>query len=167
MDINGAMSTYNMSSLWNAMNNTSSTSTVPLVTNISSAVQENNLKNNYFGETTSTELQDIYQQVEPTYGIPLTYDNSGSLTMPSITTLPSNSMAQADSNILSLIQSGESSSDLTESNILYQFNAIESGIYQAAASKITSSDPSTVYNSVNSLLDNQTESTGNNLDVTV
>lgn len=58
--------------------------------------------------------------------------------------------------MLPLIQSGELSFNLTNMNILNQYNAIEDGTYQAVISSIFSLNP---YDN-NSLMDNQTQSTG-------
>lgn len=169
MDVNSIMNTYNMVSFWNNANpyGSQNLSGVPMVSNIDSSIQEDYKQSNYFGQDTNTELQDIFQQVEPTYGIPLAYDSSGNLTIPSNTTPPSNGLPLEDANIIPLIQSGEPASALSDTNILYQYNAIENGTYQSAVSSILSSNPYDMYGSINSLLNSQAQSTGVYLDSTV
>lgn len=168
MNVSSVMNTYNLNSLWNNLNpNNSSTSTVPLVNNVDATVNENYTAMNFSGQTTSTELQDIYQQVEPDYGVQLTYNQNGNLSIPTTTTLPTNGLSTADSNIISLLDSGNSSSDNSLLNILSQYNSIEDGTFNLDLSSILSSNPSTLYSSINSLGNNQTQSSGNNIDSTV
>ncbi|WP_234121589.1 hypothetical protein [Clostridium hydrogenum] len=169
MDINNVMNTYNMTSLWNSMNSlgTSGSSSVPLVDNVDSAVEENYAQANYFGQNTNSELQNIYNQVEPTYGIPLTYDSSGNITSPTTTTLPSPDTSTEYSNILPLIQSSESTSELNSENILNEYDSIENGTYQENLSSILASNSNGTYNSDSSIQNNETQSTGNYLDYSV
>lgn len=165
MNVSSVMNTYNLNSLWNNLNpNNSSTSTVPLVNNVDATVNENYTAMNFSGQTTSTELQDIYQQVEPDYGVQLTYNQNGNLSIPTTTTLPTNGLSTADSNIISLLDSGNSSSYNSLLNILSQYNSIEDGTFNPDLSSILSSNPSTLYSSINSLGNNQTQSSGNNID---
>jgi hypothetical protein len=167
MDVNSVMSTYNLNSLWNSINpNSSSTSsTVPLINNVDSTVQENYSSMNYSGQTTSTELQDIYQQVEPSYGIPLSYNQNGNLSVPISTTLPTNGLSATDSNIISLLNSDNSTSDNLSENILSQYTSIEDGTYNPTLSSILSNNDGNLYNAVNSLETSQ-QSSGNTIDTT-
>ena len=126
MDVNGVMSSYNMSSVWNSINplNSSSGSTVPLVSNIDSSIKENYTAEDYFGGTASSELQEIYKQIEPDYGIPLTYDQNGNVSA------ASSSLTTDNSNILSLLNSGNSDTDNLTESILNNYTAIENGTYK-------------------------------------
>lgn len=163
MDVNSVMNTYYMNSLWNTLNSTSTSSSIPLVNNIDSAAQENYAASNYFGNDTSSELQDIYKQVEPTYGTPLTYSSSGDLSIPTNATPSSDGLSPAESNIVSLLQSNNTETDNMEENILYQYNAMQNGTYQDACSSIFSSNPTNAYSAINSL----SQSVNNNLDTLV
>ena len=158
MDVGSVMNTYNMMSLWNSFN-LSGSSNVPLVSNLNSLVQENYTESNYFGTSTSSELQDIYEQIEPDYGTGLTYDSSGNLTIPSNTTIPISGLSTENTNIVSLLQGGESSSDLASMNLLNNYDALESGIYQSSYSKL--------YGNSDSSTSGTTQQNGSNLDTTV
>lgn len=167
MDVGSVMNTYSMMSLWNSINPSSgsSSASVPLVDNLNSTIQESYEQAGYFGESTNLELEDIYKQIEPTYSIPLTYDSSGNLSIPTSTDITSNGLSIKESNVLSLIQSGESSSELNSTNILNQYNDIEDGTYQNNISSILSSNPYNMYSYVDSLRDNAAQgTTGNYLD---
>jgi hypothetical protein len=162
MDVNSIMNTYNMSSLWNNLNsNNNTSSTVPLVNNVDSSVQESYNSMNYFGQNTNTELQSIFQQVEPTYGIPLTYTNSGNLIMPTNTSLPTDGISPSESNIVSLLQSNNSTEANSEENLLSQYTSIENGTFQPNLSSILSSNLYGMYSNVSSLTNNAIQYTGN------
>lgn len=166
MDVNIAMDTYNLNSLWNSLNpNSSDTATAPLINNLDATINENYTAMNYSGQTTSTELQDIYQQVEPNYGIPLTYNENGNMSIP--TTLPASGLSNDDSSIVSLLNGDNTSSENSLINILSQYNSIEDGTFQTNLSSILSSNFNNLYSSIDSLESNQTDTTGNNLDYTV
>lgn len=168
MNVYSVMNTYNLNSLWNNLNsNNNSASTVPMINNIESSINENYTEMNYSGQTTSTELQDIYKLVEPSYGIPLTYNQNGTMFIPTSTTPLTDGLSNANSNIISLLNNGITSSDSSLLNILSQYNSIEDGTFKPVLSSILSSNPSTIYNTVNSLLNNQAQSLGNNIDSTV
>lgn len=168
MNVNSVMSTYNLNSLWNNLNsNSSTTSAVPLVDNLDDAVKENYTAMNYLGQTTSSELQDIYEQAEPDYGISLTYNQNGNLSIPAVTDLPTNGLSTGESNIVSLLDSQNSTSENSFINILSQYSAIEDGTYETSLSSILSNNASAVYNSINSLGNNETQSSGNNIDALV
>lgn len=168
MDVNSVMSTYNMSSLWNSLNsNSSNTSTVPLTDNVDSSVQEQYTSMNYFSGSTSTELQDIFKQVEPTYGIPLTYNQSGDLSIPTNTTPPTNGLAPSEENIVSLLQSNNSAGDTIDGNILSQYDSIENGTFQANFSSILSSNPYNMYSSINSITSASEQNVGSFLNSSV
>jgi hypothetical protein len=79
-------------------------------------------------------------------------------------TPPDNSFSSEYSNILPLIQSGESSSELSNINILNEYNAIEDGTYQYTVPSILSSSPYNMYSNVDSLHGNQIQGTGSYLD---
>jgi hypothetical protein len=144
MDVNSVMGAYNMNSLWNNINqNGSSTvSTFPLINNLDSTVNETYNSNNFFGQTTNTQLQDIYQQIEPSYNIPVTYNQNGSFNVSPNTTSP---------NIMSLLNSNNSTSDSLTESLLSQYSTTESGAAQSYYSSILSSNPTTLYNSISSL----------------
>lgn len=163
MDVNSVMNTYYLNSLWNGVNTTvnSSGTTVPLIDNVDSNVQENYTSMNYFGESTNTELQNIFQQVEPNYGIPITYNQSGDISMGTTNTVPSSGINSSDSNILTLVNSNNSSLENTYENILNQYNFIEGGMFQSSLSSILSNNPYNVYNAVSSLGTNSTDNSGN------
>ncbi|MDF2880356.1 MAG: hypothetical protein K0R54_913 [Clostridiaceae bacterium] len=163
MDVNNVMNTYYMGSVWNSINPmvNSSGAAAPLVNNVDSSVQENYTSMNYFGESANTELQNIFQQVEPNYGIPVTYNQSGDISMQTTTTMPASGFNAADSGILSLINSNNSSLDKTYENILNQYNLIEGGTFQSSFSSILSNNPYNVYSAVSSLGTNSTDSYGN------
>lgn len=162
MDVNGVMSAYNMNSIWNNINPmNSSTSTVSLINNVDSNVQENYSAMNYFGQTTNTELQNIYQQVEPSYGMPLTYDQNGNFM------IPSNTSSMSNSNIISLLNSNISASDNTTENILSQYTSIENGTFSPNISSILSSSPYNVYNTINSLENYQQQNLNNIINTSV
>lgn len=169
MDVSNDMNTYYMTSLWNSINpsGTSSSASVPLVDDLNSTIQESYEQAGYFGESTNSELEDLYKQIEPTYNIPLTYDSSGNLSIPTSTDIPSNGLSVEDSNILSLIQGSESSSELAGMNILNEYNDIEDGTYQNNISNILSSNPYNMYSYVDSLKNNSAQGTGNYLDFSV
>lgn len=171
MDVNSIMNTYNMSTLWNNLNPNSSTApSVPMINNVDSSVKEQYTAMNYFGNSNNTELQDIYQQVEPTYGIPLTYNQSGNLTMPTNTTLPTDRLTPNEENIVSLLQNSNPVGNTLEENILSQYTEIEDGTFKSSLSGILSSDilsanPYNIYSAINSLANTSLQNTGNSLDV--
>lgn len=169
MDINSVMSTYNMNSIWNSINqlNSSSLSNVPLINNVNSSVQESYTAKNYFGQTTNTELQDIYQQVEPNYGIPFTYDQNGNFTMLADTTLPTDGLPLANSSIISLLNSNTSTINNLTENILSQYNSIENGTYTPNISSILSNNQYDIYSTINSLGNYHTQSASNLIDTTL
>lgn len=169
MDVNSVMSAYNMNSIWNSVNplNSSSSSTVSLINNVDSTVHENYSEMNYFGQTTNTELQDIYQQVEPDYGIPFTYDQNGNLSISSNTPLPTNGLTMSNSNIISLLNSDNSSTDNLTENILSQYTSIENGTFTPNISSILSTNPYNVYSTIDSLENYQTQNLNNIINTTV
>lgn len=165
MDVSNVMNTYNLSSLWSDLNSSNSVTTiVPLVDNVDAAVKENYTSMNYSGQTTSTELQNIYQQVEPDYGTSLTYNQNGNMSIPTITTLPTNGLNTVDSNVISLLNSGNTSSENSLINILSQYNSIQDGTFQTDISSILSNNPSNLYSYIDSLGNNETQVWGNNVD---
>ncbi|MDT8719061.1 hypothetical protein IAI10_20640 [Clostridium sp. 19966] len=161
MDVNNVMSTYNLSSLWNNLNgNSSSSSTVPLISNVDASVDENYKVKNYSGGTSASELQDIYQQVEPDYGVGMTYDQNGNMTIPSTTSLPTDGISASESNMVSLLNSDTSPAENLFSNVLSEYNSFEDGTFQENLSSILASNsPFSSDNYVNYL--------GNNMDATV
>lgn len=165
MDANNIMNVYNTNSIWNNINpeNNSSSSTVPLINNVDSTVQENYTSANYFGETTNTELENIYEQIEPNYGVPIKYDENGNFIMPSTTTLPADGLTPADSNIISLLNSNNSDYDNLTENILYQYNSIESGTFKPSLSSILSTNPYNVYNTIDSLRTNESQNSNSTI----
>lgn len=168
MDVNSVMNTYSMSSLWSSLNpsNSSTSSTTPLIDNVDSNVQQNYTSMNYFGQSTNTELQDIYKQIEPSYGMPVTYDENGNFTMPTSTTPPTNGLSPDESNIISLLNSGSSTSDNLSQSLMSQYNSIENGTFSSSLSSILSSNPYEVYNSVDSLGMDQSQGSSSVIDTT-
>ena len=120
MDVNSIMNTYNLNSLWNNISPyaSSSSSNIPMTGNIDSTVQQEYSAASFFGQTISNERQTIFQHVEPTYGIPLTYGPSGNLTIPSNITPQSNTSSSADSSIISLLRNNNSTEATSNENIL-------------------------------------------------
>lgn len=169
MDVGSVMNTYSMMSLWNSVNPSSgvSSANVPLVSNLDSSVQEEYKEENYFGKGTNSELQDIYNQVEPSYSSSLSYDSSGNLSKPNNAALPSRGISTEYSNILPMIQNGESSSELANMNVFSQYNSIADGTYQNLFSKLYPSSQYKMYNYTDSLQNNKTNGTGKNLDFSV
>lgn len=169
MDVGSVMNTYSMMSLWNSINPSGSSSSinVPLVSNLDSSVQEEYKEENYFGKSTNSELQDIYKQVEPSYSSSLSYDSFGNLSTPNSTAAPSSGVSTEYSNMLPLIQNGESSSELTNMNIFSQYNSIADGVYQNLFSKLYPSNQYKTYNYAASLQNNETQGSGKNLDFSV
>lgn len=160
MNVNSVMNTYNMGNLWSSFND-NTTSGVDNINNVDSAVQEQYASENYFGGSTSAELQNIFQQIEPTYGIPLTYDKSGNLSIPKESDLPVDGMQSDEENIVSLLQNGSSSPDTTmDENILSQYDSIENGTFDSNLSSILSSNPYNMYDNINSLTSDTNQSTG-------
>ena len=156
MNVNSVMNTYNLSSLLN------SNMGVPLVSNINSAVNENYEIMNLSGQNTNSELQDIYQQVEPTLNMPITYDQNGNINFQSNTSLPSNASSLVDSNVSNLLQDSNLTNNSFYSNVLSQYDAIKNGTYQMSLSSILSSNPTD--NNQSALIN---QMIGNNLDVSV
>lgn len=168
MDVNSVMSTYNLNSLWNSVNpNNTSTSTVPMVSNIDSTVKDKYTSDSYFGKSAASQLQNIYQSIEPNYGSSLTYDEKGNMAFPTATTLPASGEGTEDSNIISLLNSSNSASDNCFSNILSQYNSIENATFKTDESSILSSNSIGLYSYVSSLSDNGTESSGNSMDTII
>ena len=168
MDVSSIMSTYNMSSLWNSLNaNSSNTSSIPMMSSVDSSIQDQYASMNYFGGNTSTELQSIFKQVEPTYGIPLTYNQSGDLAIPPNTSLPTNGLLPSEENIVSLLQSNNPVGDTIDGNILSQYNSIENGTFQSNLSSILSSNPYNMYNNIDSLTSATTQNVGSFLNSSV
>ena len=165
MNVSNVMSTYNMSTMWNNIN--SSTGSAPLFNNIDATVKENYTALNYSGQTTSTELQDIYQQIEPTNGISVTYNQNGDISTATSTTLPTNGLTTQESNTISLLKSMNSATDNSLLSIESQYSSIENGTYSTSLSSILSSNPSTLYNSISSLGARQAATSGTSLDTTV
>jgi hypothetical protein len=163
MDVNSIMNVYNMTSTWNSlspMNNSSST-TVPLIDNIDSTVQENYNSMNYFGENTNSELQNIYKQIEPNYNIPITYDKNGDITTASNNIgLTTNGL---NSNIISLLNSNNTANDNLTQNILSQYNDMENGTLNTSISSILSTNPTNLYNAINLLAVNQSQDLTQNI----
>jgi hypothetical protein len=153
------MSTYNLNSLWNSLNPSStSTTSVPLIDNVDSSINQEYNSMEFSGQTASTELQNIYQQVEPDYGISMTYKQDGSMSLPTTTTLSSDGSSEYNSGTISLLNSGNSSSENTLNNIMSEYTSIEDGTYQPNLSSILSNDPSTLYSTIDSLGNSNTQS---------
>lgn len=159
MNVNSLMSTYNLNSLWNSLNPSStSTTSVPLIDNVDSSINQEYNSMEFSGQTASTELQNIYQQVEPDYGISMTYKQDGSMSLPTTTTLSSDGSSEYNSGTISLLNSGNSSSENTLNNIMSEYTSIEDGTYQPNLSSILSNDPSTLYSTIDSLGNSNTQS---------
>lgn len=168
MDVSSVMGNYNMNSIWNSINPmNSSSSTVPLINNVDSSVQENYTSMNYFGQSTSSELQDIYQKVEPNYGMPLTYDQDGNFSIPSNTTIPTSGLPVSEQNIISLLNSNNSVSDNLNENILSQYTSIENGTFTPNISSILSANPYIMYNTINYLGNYQGQNFNNTINTSV
>ena len=146
MNVNSVMNTYNMNSLWNSINpqSSSSSSSVPLVSNVDSAVNESYAVSNFSGGTTSTQLQDIFQQVEPDYGISLTYDQHGNLSTPSSTastaTSGESSTSTGASMIVSMLNNGNTTEENSIENIISQYGAVQNSLYNQSLSSVLSGD---------------------------
>jgi hypothetical protein len=159
VNVNSLMSTYNLNSLWNSLNPSStSTTSVPLIDNVDSSINQEYNSMEFSGQTASTELQNIYQQVEPDYGISMTYKQDGSMSLPTTTTLSSDGSSEYNSGTISLLNSGNSSSENTLNNIMSEYTSIEDGTYQPNLSSILSNDPSTLYSTIDSLGNSNTQS---------
>ncbi|GFP75787.1 hypothetical protein [Clostridium fungisolvens] len=169
MDVSSIMSTYNMSSLWNSINSSDSMyeSSSMLISNVDSAVKGNYEESTYSGKSPTSQLDDLYKKVEPTYGIPLSYDSSGNLSIPTDTNSLNNIPADTNSNILPLLETGDSTSELSTINILNQYNGIENGTYTSNTSTILSSNPYNLYSNIESLSNNKGQGSGNNFDFSV
>ncbi|MDR3598789.1 hypothetical protein [Clostridium sp.] len=166
MNVDSVMSNYNLNSYWNSLNSNNSTSSnIFSISNIDENVKDSYTKKSISGESTSSELQDIYKQLEPTYGVNLTYDQNGNMSIPttSAVTDPSTSNEQ---NLISLFNSSNST-DNSFNNILSQYNSIEDGINNLQISSILSSNPSSLYSYINSLGSNETQSSGNYVSATL
>lgn len=144
MNVGSVMNTYDMTSLWNNMNQNSSSTVAsfPMINSVDSTVKESYDSKNYFGQTTNTDLQDIYKQLEPDYGIPITYNQNGSFSASSSTTSP---------NLMSLLNSNASNSESKTENLLSQYSTAESSSLKSYYSSILSSNPQNLYNTINSL----------------
>jgi len=146
MNVNSVMNTYNMNSLWNSINpqSSSSSSSVPLVSNVDSAVNESYAVSNFSGGTTSTQLQDIFQQVEPDYDISLTYDQHGNLSTPSSTastaTSGESSTSTGASMIVSMLNNGNTTEENSIENIISQYGAVQNSLYNQSLSSVLSGD---------------------------
>ncbi|AGX44720.1 hypothetical protein [Clostridium saccharobutylicum] len=169
MNISSTMNIYNMNSIWNNINpeNNSSASKVPLVDNIDSTINENYNLENYSGENTNTELQNIYSQIEPNYGIPISYDSHGNITMPSDTTVPTDGLNSNDSNIISLLKSNNSSYDNLTENLLSQYTSIENGTFTSNLSSILSSNPYDIYSTIDSLGSSESQNFNSTINTSV
>lgn len=169
MDVNSALNTYNLNTLWNTLNsNNSSTSAVSSITNIDENVNESYTEKNYFGETVSGELQDIYRQIEPDYSINLNYDKNGNIAMSTKSDVSSNLASDNDLNMISLFNDSNSASeDNSFNNILSENNSIENGSCKENISLLLSSNFSNLYSYINSLENNQVQGSGNNIDATL
>lgn len=141
MNVNSVTSTYNTNSLWNNISsNNSSTSTA-----VDSAVKPNYSSMNYLTQTTSDKLQDTYKHVDPNYAITLTYNQNA--------TLSTNELNKPDSNIVSSLNNGNS----TTAN----------STFKSDVSSILASNPTTLYNAVDSLGATQTQNLGNYINTLV
>ncbi|MDD3225272.1 MAG: hypothetical protein PHX70_11335 [Clostridium sp.] len=167
MNVDSIMNVYDMNSFWNDMNSNSnsSQSSVFLTNNLDSTIQQDYNQMDLSGQTNSSELQDIFQQTEPDYGISLTYNQLGSLSMPTNTALQyNNGMSYDNSNISSLLQSDVPSEGPINENVLSQYTSIEDGTFTPNISSILASNPFDMYNNMDSLLTNSTLNTNNILD---
>lgn len=158
MNVNSVMNAYDMSSLWNSINPMSnSSSSVPLINNVDNAVKENYTSLNYSGQNTNSELQNIYQQIQPNYGMPFTYDQNGNFSMPTSTSLPTNGLSAVDLNIISLLNSNNSATDNSMEGIMSQYSSIENDTFKPDFSSILSFNPYSIYNAVYSLGTSQSQ----------
>lgn len=166
MDVSSVMNNYNLASLWNNLStNTNSNSNIFSMNNIDESVKENYSEKQYFGENSSSELQDIYKQTEPDYGIDLEYDKNGNLSIP--TTSSTDLYSNNGSNIISLLKENNSSSDNFFSDVLFQYNSIEDGSYNGQISSMLSNNPSDLYSYIDSLGNNKVQSLGNYIDASL
>lgn len=165
MNIDSVMSTYNLNSYWNSLNSTNSTSSnIFSGGNIDDSVKENYTEQNFQGSTTSSELQGIYKQLEPTYGVDLTYDQNGNMSIPTNSAVTDPSIS-SESNLLSLFNSGNSSNN-SFNNILSEYNSIENGTDKLQMTSILSSNPSDTYSYISSLANSETQNIGSYINTT-
>lgn len=164
MNIDSIVNNYNMSSLWNTLSS-----------NNSSLSQINSVEADYLnsstqqqialisGESTNSQVQNIFNQIDPFYNITSEYNNlsnsSGSVT--------GNNVVSSGSDITSLLQSLNTSGNIVSSDIMSQYMGIENGTYQAAVTNILSSNPYTVYSSISSLGVNSAQSAANLINTSV
>lgn len=166
MNVDSVMSTYNLNSYWNSLNSSNSTSSNIFTTgNIDDSVKESYTEQNLDGGTASSELQDIYKQLEPTYGENLTYDQNGNMSIPTTSTVtdPTNSN---ESNLLSLFNSSNSANN-SFNNVLSEYNSFEDGTDKLQISSILSSNPSNIYSYISSLDSNATQNIGSYINTTL
>lgn len=159
MNVSSVMNTYNLTSLLDSPNSMG----VPLVTNVNTAVNENYELMNFSGQNTNSELQDIFQQVDPTLNLPVTYDQNGNINFQNNLTLPSSVSSFDESNMSTLLQDSNLIGDSIYSNVLPLYDAIKNGAYQMGLAGVLSSYP-TNNQSSSSLIN---ELTGTNWDISV
>lgn len=166
MNVDSVMSTYNLNSYWNSLNSSNSTSSNIFTTdNIDDSVKESYTEQNLDGGTTSSELQDIYKQLEPTYGANLTYDQNGNMSIPTTSTVTDPTISN-ESNLLSLFNSSNSDNN-SFNNVLSEYNSFEDGADKMQISSILSSNPSNIYNYISSLASNATQNIGSYINTTL
>lgn len=156
MDVSSVMSNYEISSMFDNSNS------MPLVNNLTSAIDESYTVSNYLGETNSNELQDIYESVDPSYNMPVTYDQNGNMTYKSESYSPVSAENSYNSSMLALINSEDNSNMDPMNNVLAQYDSIEDGTYITNISSILQKNDGALYNALNA-----SQSIGTNINILI
>ena len=163
MDVNNLMGINNMNSFLNSaykVNGTQS-SIVPMVNSVDAIVKNNYTSNSYFGQDTKDQLKDIYQKVDPTYGMPVTYNKSGGLDLIKKATPSVDGLSPASPNIISLLQINNSAASSDIQSILSQYTAMETKTFQPNISSGLSSNLYNSYTTAGSLANASIQNAGN------
>jgi hypothetical protein len=155
MNINSVgsiMSDYYLNSKASTLFGSNGNASVPLVGSIDSTLQNYDGLMKLQGVSQNTELQDLINTVDPSNSIM----NSAEQTPPATIEDLQNNM---DMNLFNQFN-GDSNSSIIDNNVLTLYNSLEDGTYTPSSTSISTSNPTSLYSNVYSIM-NQLQTSGN------
>lgn len=151
-NVNSTMSNYYMGSMVNSLIGSNSNDSVLNIGSLDTYLQNSSDLMKLKGVSQNTELQGILNTVDPSNAL---INNAVQSPPKTIEDLQNTS----DLNLLSQLN-GSDNSSIIDNNVLSMYNSLENGTFSQSSTSITTSDPSVLYNNVDSMA-KQLQTTGN------
>jgi hypothetical protein len=145
------MSNYYMGSMMNTLVGSNNNESVPFVNSIDTYLQNSKDLMKIQGVSQNSQLQDILNTVDPSNALLNNVTQSPPKTMEDL-------QNSSDLNLLSQLK-GISDSSIIDNRVLSIYNSLENGTFIPGSTSIKTSDPTTLYSNVDSMM-NQIQSTG-------